>query len=146
MECFDLSKNRKKKMDGQINRKTCNQPISGTNSDVVGIWSETISIRIDIARSVVIPKSIFSVRSSLVDAGVKKPVIETAISGHLMNGTNINYKRPVEDTKVFLYWYIQAFSDTQCGYKKKLEVWQTFLKWILDWGNHQVLKNRHYQF
>ena len=36
-------------------------------------------MRIDIANKVVIPKFIFSVRSSAVDAGVKKPVIATNV-------------------------------------------------------------------
>ena len=31
-------------------------PISGTNSDVVGIASDTISIKMDMARRVVIPE------------------------------------------------------------------------------------------
>ena len=38
-----------------------------------------MSIKILIARRVVMPKLIFSVRSSLVEAGVKKPVMATMV-------------------------------------------------------------------
>lgn len=54
-------------------------PIRGTKSEVVGIWLETINIKIDIASRAVIPTVIFSLRSSFVEAGVKKPTIATGI-------------------------------------------------------------------
>lgn len=43
------------------------KPISGINEDVVGIWSETINIKIDIESSVVIPSETFSSRIPLVE-------------------------------------------------------------------------------
>lgn len=48
-------------------------PIKGTVDDVVGMLSLTISSKMDIANNVVIPKLIFSLRSPLVDAGMKNP-------------------------------------------------------------------------
>ena len=41
--------------------------------------SDTMSIKILMARSVVIPRLIFSVLSSSVEAGVKKPVMATMV-------------------------------------------------------------------
>lgn len=54
-------------------------PINGTKLDVVGIWSETMSNKIDMANRVVIPKLTFSVRSPLVEAGEKKPTKEISV-------------------------------------------------------------------
>lgn len=39
-----------------------NHPIRGINVDVVGIWSETINIKMDMERRVVIPNDTFSSR------------------------------------------------------------------------------------
>lgn len=48
-------------------------PMSGTEVLVVGIWSATMSNKIDIASSVVIPRLTFSCLIPAVDPGVKKP-------------------------------------------------------------------------
>ena len=46
-------------------------PISGINVEVVGIWSDTISIKIDIDSNVVIPKETFSSLMPLADDVLK---------------------------------------------------------------------------
>jgi hypothetical protein len=54
-------------------------PIRGTNVDVVGIWSDIMSKRIDMDNRVVIPSEIFSFLSPLADEGVKKPTMEMRV-------------------------------------------------------------------
>jgi len=49
--------------------------MSGMNEDVVGIWSDTISINMDIERSVVIPSETFSSRIPEAALVVKNPTI-----------------------------------------------------------------------